>query len=67
MRRYAYVVLVIVAALISPPDLVSHLMVAVPLIGLYEISTWLASWMHRKGKQAEHEDGTEMDTAHQMI
>lgn len=67
MRRYAYVVLVIVAALISPPDLVSHLMVAVPLIALYEISTWLAGWMHRKRKHAEHAEGTEIDTAHQMI
>lgn len=67
MRRYAYVVLVIIAALISPPDLVSHLMVAIPLIALYEISTWLASWMHRKQKHVNHEESTEIDTVHQMI
>ncbi|MGN7169133.1 twin-arginine translocase subunit TatC [Paenibacillus cellulositrophicus] len=53
MRRYAYVVLVAVAALISPPDLVSHLMVAVPLIALYEISAWLTGWVHRKRQRAK--------------
>jgi sec-independent protein translocase protein TatC len=42
-------------------------MVAIPLIGLYEISTWLASWMHRKQKHVKHEESTEIDTAHQMI
>ncbi|EFU42726.1 Sec-independent protein translocase, TatC subunit [Paenibacillus vortex V453] len=66
MRRYAYVILVIIAALISPPDLVSHLMVAIPLIGLYEISTWLASRMHHKQKHAEI-DETEIDAANQLI
>lgn len=48
MRRYAYLMLVVVAALISPPDLFSHVMVAVPLVVLYEVSVWLAHWMHRK-------------------
>lgn len=48
MRRYAYLVLVIIAALISPPDLVSHLLVAIPLIALYELSAWLAHRMHRR-------------------
>lgn len=53
MRRYAYVVLVAVAALISPPDLVSHLMVAVPLIALYEISAWLTGWVYRKKQRTK--------------
>lgn len=52
LRRYAYVILVVVSALISPPDLVSHLMVAIPLIFLYEISAWMAGWMFRKRMQA---------------
>lgn len=47
MRRYAYLVLVIVASLISPPELISHLMVAVPLIVLYEISVWLSRVVYR--------------------
>ncbi|WP_028550552.1 twin-arginine translocase subunit TatC [Paenibacillus sp. UNC451MF] len=48
MRRYAYLVLVIVASLISPPEILSHLMVAIPLIGLYEISVWLSGVVYRK-------------------
>ncbi|WP_308636264.1 twin-arginine translocase subunit TatC [Paenibacillus silvisoli] len=42
MRRYAYLVLVIVASLISPPELLSHLMVFIPLVLLYEISVLLS-------------------------
>ncbi|QAY65289.1 twin-arginine translocase subunit TatC [Paenibacillus protaetiae] len=42
MRRYAYLILVIVASLISPPELISHLMVFVPLVVLYEISVLLS-------------------------
>lgn len=51
MRRYAYLVLVIIASLISPPEILSHLMVAVPLIGLYEISVWLSGIVYRKQLQ----------------
>ncbi|NOU75684.1 twin-arginine translocase subunit TatC [Paenibacillus sp. LMG 31458] len=44
-RRYAYIVLVIAASLISPPDLISHLMVAIPLFALYEISVVLSRFV----------------------
>lgn len=53
MRRYAYLVLVIIASLISPPELVSHLLVAVPLIVLYEISVWLSRIVYRKKLQLQ--------------
>lgn len=42
MRRYAYLLLVIIASLISPPDLISHLMVYIPLVLLYEASVVLS-------------------------
>ncbi|WP_051236739.1 twin-arginine translocase subunit TatC [Paenibacillus pinihumi] len=48
MRRYAYLVLVIVSAMISPPEFISHLMVLVPLIVLYELSVWLSGIVFRK-------------------
>lgn len=41
-RKYAYVGLTIVGACISPPDLLSHLSVTIPLIGLFEISVLVA-------------------------
>jgi sec-independent protein translocase protein TatC len=38
VRKYAYLVLVIVGSMISPPDFVSHLAVSIPLILLFEAS-----------------------------
>jgi len=43
MRRYMIVGAVIVAAVLTPPDVISQLMLAVPLILLYEI-TLIAIW-----------------------
>ncbi|MBW7455002.1 twin-arginine translocase subunit TatC [Paenibacillus sepulcri] len=48
MRRYAYLGLVILASLISPPELISHLMVFIPLVVLYEISVLLSRVVYRK-------------------
>jgi len=40
-RRYAIVIIFIIAAVLTPPDILSQLMLAVPLILLYEISVLL--------------------------
>ncbi|WP_221568983.1 twin-arginine translocase subunit TatC [Alkalihalobacillus sp. TS-13] len=37
-RKKAYIILLILAAMITPPDIVSHLLVSTPLILLYEVS-----------------------------
>jgi sec-independent protein translocase protein TatC len=37
MRRYIYVVLAVVAAVFTPPDVVSMLLVWLPLIVLFEL------------------------------
>jgi len=37
-RKYAFVIILIVAAIITPPDVFSQLMVTIPLYSLYEIS-----------------------------
>ena len=41
-RRHAIVVILIIAALISPPDVLSMTIFALPLIGLYEVSILIA-------------------------
>lgn len=41
-RKAAYLILVIVAASITPPELVSEILVSLPLILLYEFSIWLS-------------------------
>ena len=66
-RRYAIVGVVIVAAIITPPDPISQLSLAIPIILLYEISIWLAVLTERKRKQKEdefeEEPAAEPDTA----
>ena len=47
-RRYSYVGMFIVAAVLTPPDVISQLGLAIPLIGLYEISVLLAKWVEPK-------------------
>ncbi|HEX7056023.1 MAG TPA: twin-arginine translocase subunit TatC [Bacilli bacterium] len=48
LRRYAYLILLIVGAIITPPDLVSAVLVTIPLILLYEFSVWLSRIIYRK-------------------
>jgi len=50
-RRYAIVIVFIVAAVVTPPDPISQVSLAVPLIGLYEASI-LAIRMLEKRKKA---------------
>ncbi|WP_221568718.1 twin-arginine translocase subunit TatC [Alkalihalobacillus sp. TS-13] len=37
-RKYAYIFLLVLAPMITPPDIVSHVLVTPPLILLYEVS-----------------------------
>jgi sec-independent protein translocase protein TatC len=41
-RKYAILVMFIIAAIITPPDAVSQVMLAIPLCLLYEASIWIA-------------------------
>lgn len=47
-RRYAIVGIFAVAAVITPPDLFSMLSLAVPLVGLYEVSILLVALIERR-------------------
>jgi len=53
IRKYAYFVLLVIAAFITPPDLISHLMVTFPLLILYEISIWISRIAYKKAQKAE--------------
>lgn len=56
-RRYAYMLLVILATVITPPDAISAILVALPLIVLYEFSVFMSGFIYRKqlAKDAEWE------------
>ena len=56
IRRYAYFVLLVIAALITPPELTSHLMVSIPLFILYEISIWVSRISYRKAQKVKFEE-----------
>lgn len=49
-RRYAYVIMLVIAAVVTPPDVVSQLIVTIPLVILYEMSILIASRMNRTPK-----------------
>ena len=53
-RRYAIVVAFVIAAVLTPPDVVSQLLLAVPLVALYEVSL-VAIWFteRKRAKAAE--------------
>ncbi|WP_248928740.1 twin-arginine translocase subunit TatC [Paenibacillus hamazuiensis] len=48
LRRYAYLILVIVAGVITPPDATSMILVFLPMIVLYEFSAFLSGIIYRK-------------------
>ncbi|WP_449538605.1 twin-arginine translocase subunit TatC [Ferdinandcohnia sp. Marseille-Q9671] len=53
IRKFAYFILLVIGGLITPPELISHLMVTVPLFGLYEISILVSKSAYRKVLKAE--------------
>jgi sec-independent protein translocase protein TatC len=50
-RRYAIVIMFVVAAIITPPDIISQIGLAIPLILLYEISIFAARWVAPKREE----------------
>jgi sec-independent protein translocase protein TatC len=55
-RKHTIVAILIIAGLITPsPDIVSQLVVAIPLYGLYEVSLMVSNRMFRKRMESEEE------------
>ncbi|UII56233.1 twin-arginine translocase subunit TatC [Cytobacillus spongiae] len=52
VRKYAYFVLIVIAAFITPPELLSHLMVTVPLLLLYEVSIIISRFSYKKAQES---------------
>ncbi|HEU5139492.1 MAG TPA: twin-arginine translocase subunit TatC [Bacillales bacterium] len=53
IRKYAYFALLVIAGLITPPDVVSQLVVMAPLVILYEISILISQFAYRKVLNAQ--------------
>ena len=54
-RKYAYFIMFVLAALIAPPDLMTHLLLTVPMIILYEISIYVSKIGYRRYLKAEQQ------------
>ncbi|WP_292053131.1 MULTISPECIES: twin-arginine translocase subunit TatC [unclassified Brevundimonas] len=52
-RRYAIVAVVVVAAVVTPPDPISQLMLAVPMVLLYEVSIWCVRIIEMRRRKRE--------------
>lgn len=50
-RRYFIVGAFVLAAVLTPPDVISQLSLALPLMGLYELSIWAARLVEKKANQ----------------
>jgi sec-independent protein translocase protein TatC len=49
-RRYFIVIAFVIAAVLTPPDVLSQMSLAVPLLLLYEGSVWSVRWVEHKAK-----------------
>ena len=61
-RRYMIVGIFSVAAVLTPPDILSQCLLAIPMLGLYEISILLIRVAEKK-KQGNHDDVANKDAA----
>lgn len=54
-RNYAIVIVLVMSAVITPPDMVSQIIVAIPIMILYEISIRLSARVEKKQIDSEKE------------
>jgi sec-independent protein translocase protein TatC len=56
-RRYMIVVNLVLGAVLTTPEVMTQVLMAVPLQALYEISVWIAwYWERKERKQREREE-----------
>jgi sec-independent protein translocase protein TatC len=52
-RKYALILILIVAAVITPPDVVSQVLMAIPMLALYELGIILVAMTERSKKRVQ--------------
>lgn len=52
-RKYALVLVLVIAAVITPPDIASQVIVAIPVLILYEVSIFISKWVIKGQKKKE--------------
>lgn len=54
-RKYALVVVLILSAIITPPDIASQIIVAIPVLVLYQVSIYISKVVIKRQKKKEKE------------
>lgn len=62
-RRYAILGVTIFSAIVTPPDAISMLGLAIPMALLYEISIWTAKFVEKKRMDEQKKRDAEVDAA----
>ncbi|WP_076850093.1 twin-arginine translocase subunit TatC [Rubeoparvulum massiliense] len=60
-RKYSYFFLVVIGAMITPPEFISEILVTIPLLLLYEISIFFSGNTYKKMEKREEEWKKEFD------
>lgn len=55
-RKYALVVILIISAVITPPDVASQVIVAIPILVLYQVSIYISAIVVRNQKRKEKQN-----------
>lgn len=50
-RKYMYVIMLVLSAIITPPDMFSQILVVFPLIVLYEFSIGVSRWVYQENQE----------------
>ena len=53
--------IIVVAALVTPPDMISPFLLAVPIYGLYEVSIWCVRFLQSRRRDDEGQDDESRD------
>jgi sec-independent protein translocase protein TatC len=56
-RKHALVLVLILAAVITPPDIISQIIVAIPILILYEVSIYISKIVIKRELKKEKENG----------
>lgn len=59
-RKHAYIVILIIGAIVTPPDPLSQMLISMPLFLLYEISIFISAYVAR-GRRLEEEQEAKTD------
>jgi len=50
-RKHAFVSILVISAIITPPDVMSQILISIPIIGLYEVSILVSRRVERSNEK----------------